>query len=113
MKITVIYKNTIAIIIVILLTASLDAQTVTFTHQDTLRGSVTPERAWWDLKYYHLDITVNPADSTIKGTNTVTYKVIRPFGKMQIDLQEPMILNSATLNNSQLKFTGEGNVYWI
>jgi len=113
MKITVIYKNTIAIIIVILLTASLDAQTVTFTHQDTLRGSVTPERAWWDLKYYHLDITVNPADSTIKGTNTVTYKVIRPFGKMQIDLQEPMILNSATIDNRQLKFNREGNVYWI
>ena len=113
MKITVIYKNTIAIIIVILLTASLDAQTVTFTHQDTLRGSVTPERAWWDLKYYHLDITVNPADSTIKGTNTVTYKVIRPFGKMQIDLQEPMILNSATIDNRQLKFNREGNLYWI
>ena len=25
-----------------------------FTHQDTLRGSITKERAWWDLKYYHL-----------------------------------------------------------
>ena len=21
----------------------------TFTHADTLRGSITPERAWWDL----------------------------------------------------------------
>ena len=27
-----------------------------FTHQDTLRGSITKERAWWDLKYYHLDV---------------------------------------------------------
>jgi hypothetical protein len=26
----------------------------TFTRQDTLRGSITPERAWWDLTYYHL-----------------------------------------------------------
>jgi len=26
------------------------------TEQDTLRGSITPERAWWDLNYYHLDM---------------------------------------------------------
>jgi hypothetical protein len=31
-----------------------------YTRQDTLRGSITPERAWWDLTYYHLDIEVNP-----------------------------------------------------
>ena len=28
------------------------------TRQDTLRGSITPEREWWDLTYYHLDIKV-------------------------------------------------------
>jgi len=30
------------------------------TRQDTLRGSITPEREWWDLTYYHLDIKVEP-----------------------------------------------------
>ncbi|MEQ9310795.1 MAG: DUF420 domain-containing protein [Balneolaceae bacterium] len=30
-----------------------------FTRQDTLRGSITPERAWWDLTFYHLDATFN------------------------------------------------------
>ena len=48
-----------------------------FTRQDSLRGSITPERAWWDLTYYHLDIAVKPSDSTIYGTNTVTYRVIK------------------------------------
>ena len=42
-----------------------------FTHQDTLRGSITPERDWWDLTYYHLDIKVNPENKTIKGKNTI------------------------------------------
>ncbi|HKB45279.1 MAG TPA: hypothetical protein VKC90_12850, partial [Chitinophagaceae bacterium] len=28
-----------------------------FTHQDTLRGSITPERAWWDVLRYDLSIT--------------------------------------------------------
>ena len=50
------------------------SQNRSFTRQDTLRGSITEERKWWDLTYYHLDISVNPADSTIKGTNTVMYK---------------------------------------
>jgi aminopeptidase N len=84
-----------------------------FTHQDTLRGSITPERAWWDLTFYHLDIVVNPSDSTINGTNTVTYRVVKPSTLMQIDLQEPLKLMNAVQNNKPLNFKREGNVYWI
>ena len=84
-----------------------------FTRQDTLRGSITPERSWWDLTYYHLDIVVNPSDSTINGTNTVTYRVLKPAKLMQIDLQEPLKLLKASQNNKSLNFTREGSVYWI
>jgi aminopeptidase N len=86
---------------------------VTFTRQDTLRGSITPERAWWDLKFYHLDIKVNPSDSTIYGTNTVVYKVLRSAEVMQIDLQEPLKISKAVQNGKELAFSREGNVYWI
>lgn len=86
---------------------------VSFTHQDTLRGSITPERAWWDLTYYHLDIKVSPSDSTIFGTNTVTYRVLQPSGILQIDLQEPLKIIRAVQNNNVLNFRREGNVYWI
>ena len=85
----------------------------TFTRQDTLRGSITPERAWWDLTYYHLDIRVSPSDSTIKGTNTVTYRVLKPARVMQIDLQEPLKLTKVVQNNIDQSFRREGNVYWI
>ena len=84
-----------------------------FTRQDTLRGSITPERAWWDLIYYHLDIEVRPSDSTISGTNTVTYRVIEDADVMQIDLQEPMNLVMAEQNGKTLEFDREGNVFWI
>src|SRR5665647_754582 len=66
-----------------------------FTRQDTLRGSITPERAWWDLTFYHLDIAVKPSDSTIYGTNTVTYRVITSSDIMQIDLQPPLAILKA------------------
>jgi aminopeptidase N len=84
-----------------------------FTHQDSLRGSITPQRAWWDLIYYHLDIVVNPSDSTIFGSNTVTYRVINSADVMQIDLQPPLSISEAFQNGRSLGFTREGNVYWI
>jgi aminopeptidase N len=99
--------------IIILLPGNAISQAPVFNRQDTLRGSITPERSWWDLTYYHLDIKVNPSDSTIYGTNTVTYRVLKPAGVMQIDLQEPLELKSATQNDKSLKFRREGNVYWI
>ena len=85
----------------------------TFTRQDTLRGSITPERAWWDLTYYHLDIAVNPGDSTIHGYNTVYYRVLEPASVMQIDLQEPLWLTEAIQNGRSLKIVREGNAHWI
>lgn len=84
-----------------------------FTRQDTLRGSITPERSWWDLIYYHLDIAVNPSDSTINGINTVTYRVIRTGDIMQIDLQEPLSISKVVADGKNLSFSREGNVYWI
>lgn len=85
----------------------------TFTREDTLRGSVTPERAWWDLKYYHLDIVVKPSDSTVYGSNTVVYKVLYSYGVMQIDLQEPLRLLKAEQNGKTLDFKREGSVFRI
>jgi aminopeptidase N len=84
-----------------------------FTRQDTLRGSITPERAWWDLTFYHLDIVVKPSDSTIYGTNAVTYRVINSSDIMQIDLQPPLEILKAEQNGKSLSFNREGNVYWI
>lgn len=84
-----------------------------FTHQDTLRGSITPERAWWDLKYYHLDIAVDPKAQTIAGTNTVRYEVLDAQKVMQIDLQPPMKLTKAMQNGKALKITDDGNAHFI
>jgi aminopeptidase N len=106
-------KKYIFIGLTILLPLQLMSQIPVFTRQDTLRGSITPERAWWDLVYYHLDIAVNPSDSTIKGFNTVTYRVLKPYGVMQIDLQEPMKLTGAEMNGKNLDYKREGKVYWI
>ena len=74
------------------------------TRQDTLRGSITPEREWWDLTYYHLDIKVEPDNKFISGSNTVGYRVLNSNKLMQIDLQEPMKITSVEANGKSLKF---------
>jgi len=84
-----------------------------FTKQDSLRGSITKERAWWDLKYYHLDIKVNPADSTISGSNTIRYKVLAQSNRMQIDLQEPLKIFKVTQNGKEVKYQRDGSVFYI
>ena len=83
------------------------------TRQDTLRGSITNERSWWDLTYYHLDIKVEPEKKYISGSNTVGYKVLESKKLMQIDLQQPMIITSVTSKDKKLKFFREGNAYFI
>jgi aminopeptidase N len=99
--------------VAITLQSQIHAQTPKFTHQDTLRGSITPERSWWDLIYYHLNISVSPADSTINGTNTVYYRVLTASKTMQIDLQPPMQLSKAVQNGKSLKIVKDGNAHFI
>jgi hypothetical protein len=53
---------------------SLLAQTGTITRQETLRGSVTPEREWWDLLHYHLKVEFLPETKRLQGSNTITFK---------------------------------------
>ena len=84
-----------------------------FTRQDTLRGSITPEREWWDLTYYHLDIKVDPENKFISGKNTIQYKVLEQDSIMQIDLQPPMELLKAVQNGQELKIKHDGNAHFI
>lgn len=89
------------------------AQQTVFTRQDTLRGSITEERQWWDLTYYHLAIHVNPDDRSINGSNTVRYKVLDPHQVMQIDLQSPMNIEKVVQKGNNLMFERDGNAFFI
>lgn len=87
--------------------------TETFTRQDTLRGTITPQRAWWDVVYYELSVTIHPADSTIEGRNQITYRVIKPARELQIDLQQPMQVTSITQEGQELKYRREGHAFFV
>ena len=89
------------------------AQNPAFTRQDTLRGSITPDRAWWDLTYYHLQIKVVIASKSIKGQNSIYYTVLEEGNRMQIDLQPPLKITKVTQGKEELSYKRDGNAYFI
>ncbi|NET36587.1 MAG: M1 family metallopeptidase [Cyanothece sp. SIO1E1] len=105
--------NTKYLFLLLLCIPSLLSAQDTFTRQDTLRGTITPERSWWDLTYYHLQVEVNPEDSTLKGTNKLQFKVLEAGDRMQIDLQPPMQIDKVVFREQEMKITKEGNAHFI
>ncbi|WP_228235643.1 M1 family metallopeptidase [Allomuricauda sp. M10] len=101
------------IAISILVVAHYSGSAQNFTRQDTLRGSITPEREWWDLHYYDLNVKVDPSEKFLSGHNVVRYKVLKASNVLQIDLQEPMKISTITQEGKKLKFTSEGNAHFI
>ena len=96
-----------------------------FMHADTLRGSNGPYRAWWDVTQY--DVTVRPvfATKSIQGKTTITFIATEPGQRMQIDLQQPLVVDSViaeitkqwdtggSFGTPHLAFEREGNVVWV
>src|ERR1041385_5167961 len=68
-----------------------------FTHADTLRGTYGAARSWWDALKYDLHVKFDIPDSSISGFNVIYFKVLKPSTTMQIDLQEPLIIDSVFL----------------
>ena len=93
--------------------AQLQVEKKEFTEQDTLRGSITPERAWWDLNYYHLDIEVKPDEKYIAGKNTIRYKVLTENQVLQVDLQPPLKIEKVTQDGKTLTVDSNGNAHFV
>jgi aminopeptidase N len=84
-----------------------------FSRQDTLRGAITPERVWWNLTYYHLEVTVDPDNKYISGKNTIKYTVLNVYQTMQIDLQTPLNMTKVMQDGKELEIVHDGNAHFI
>ncbi len=84
-----------------------------FNEQDTLRGSITPERVWWDLNFYHLNISVNPDTKTISGSNTIRYTVLQEQQVLQVDLQPPLKIEKIEQDGKEVSFKSNGNAHFV
>ena len=114
-----------------------DASQPSYTRADSLRGGVTPERAWWDLTHYHLQVAVDIEARALSGVNRMQYRVresldeqterlmqvsgvdaadvvlARNAGRLQIDLQAPMQLVSVLQQGRSLDVEQYGSAWFI
>src|SRR4029078_6875132 len=102
------HKLKVVALMLLMFGAILAQKTEPVTRQETLRGSVTPEREWWDLLHYHLKVEFLPETRRLKGSNEIVFKTLKPGNKMHIDLQPPLAITRITHGDSQLKFDREG-----
>lgn len=87
-----------------------------FNRADSLRGTLNQERDWWDVQRYDITIEPNYDQKTTTGSNIIKYKTVKAVhpGFMQIDLQEPLQIDSIIFNGKRhLSFTREGNAWHV
>ncbi len=89
------------------------AKAQNFTRQDSLRGSLRPERTCYDVFFYDLHVRVNPKKRYISGSNTMHYRVLAPYDVIQIDLFENMDIDKITHQGRELDFKREGNATFV
>jgi len=101
------------LILTIAFTSPMNAQDsgVLATKADTLRGSITPQRAWWEVIYYDLNVTIQPEDSSITGYNNITYRVKKDPKRLQIDLQDPLSIDQIKQGGEPLDYQRIQNSY--
>jgi aminopeptidase N len=85
-----------------------------FTKADTLRGSITKYRQGWDVLKYDLTVQPDINDKSIKGSNTITYREDVAITTMQIDLQQPLVVDSIKdQDNKNYTFSRDSNVCFV
>lgn len=84
------------------------------TRRDSLQGGLRFERTCYDVLRYDLNIKVDPVKKWIFGTNEITFKVIEPTKKIQLDLFDNMIIDDIScFEFGKLEFTREENAVFI
>lgn len=95
-----------------LLLMPLQAQ-VKYGHLDSLKGYYSGYRAWWDVRHYGLHVDFAEKDSSVRGYNDIRYRVLIPKQELQLDLLEPMQLDSVVQDKQRLTYRKDGPAYFV
>ena len=111
-------KNKLVLYILVLSYFSVAAQpnfawNKKFTHADTLRGALRPERTCYDVTFYDLAVKVDIDKKFISGVCEMQFLVKEDFKTLQIDLFENMKIKQILLEGKELIFRREKNAVFI
>jgi hypothetical protein len=84
-----------------------------FGRADSLRGYLSAERSCYDVLFYALDVQVMPATKSIAGSNTIRFRAVQDFNKMQVDLFANLRIEKIMHHGHALAYTREYNAVFI
>lgn len=86
-----------------------------FTREDTLLGSNTAYRSWWDVMHYDLSVKPDYETKSISGNIVIAYQVAQVVSNpvMQIDLQEPLRIDSVFYEGARLPDIRQEKNRWM
>jgi aminopeptidase N len=84
-----------------------------FTRADTLQGKLTPLRSGYDVTFYDLDVAVDIDAKSISGSNSMQFRVLEPFSRMQVDLYANLQIHQILYRGKPLPYTRECNAVFI
>lgn len=104
-------KKAILLCFILFATHTLLAQT--YTRRDSLQGGLRFERTCFDVQRYDLNITLDPAKRYLSGYNDITFTVVEPTAKIQLDLFENMKIDKIEHNGKQLQYKRDEDAVFI
>lgn len=106
-------KQVFCLVISFLFSAMVWSQSGKFTHADSLRGSLRPERTCYDVTFYDLKVKVDPESKQISGSNAITFLAQQDFKTLQFDLFENMKVDAVTYNGQTLSTRRDANAVFV
>lgn len=106
-------KRILLLLPTLVITSLVFAQQVEFSRSDSLQGMLTFYRTCYDVRFYHLDVRIDPGDSTIAGSNTIQFNVVQPFDTMQIDLFKNLDIERIEFEGGGVPFAREENAVFV
>jgi len=84
----------------------------TFTKADSLRGTLNANRTWWNVLRYDIEVEPDYMTETIKGKTSI--RIQSNGGQlMQLDLQQPLEVDSVVMNSKSISFTRSENIFLV
>ena len=84
------------------------------TRAEILKGALTPERMCYDVTSYNLDVRIDPATKSLKGSNKITFKTVNDFTRMQVDLWSNLPISKIIFDDGKdARFTRELNAVFV
>lgn len=84
-----------------------------FSKADSLRGTLTPLRTCYDIKYYHLDVKIDINERFISGSNLFKFQAVESFNRLQFDLFENLSVDRVEYQGEDLPFKRSYNAVFV